>query len=79
MATIIKQVRRTHKYRMYDNDKRNQHLFNQIDIAGIIWNHCLALQKCYYRLTGGYIAKHISANETDLASGKKSIHRQDRM
>ncbi|MGB1287306.1 MAG: helix-turn-helix domain-containing protein [Aggregatilineales bacterium] len=54
---MIKQVRRIYKYRMYDNDKRNQHLFNQIDIAGIIWNHCLALQKRYYRLTGKYISK----------------------
>ncbi|MGB1286301.1 MAG: helix-turn-helix domain-containing protein [Aggregatilineales bacterium] len=56
--TMIKQVRRTYKYRMYDNDKRNQHLFNQIDVAGIIWNHCLALQKRYYRLTGKYISKN---------------------
>ena len=30
---------------------------NQFDIAGMIWNHCLALQKRYYRLTGKYISQ----------------------
>ena len=55
---IIKRVRKTYKYRLYDNDKRNRHLVNQIDIAGIIWNHSLALQKRYYRLTGKYIRLH---------------------
>ena len=37
------------------NSKRNKHLVNQIDIAGIIWNHMIALQRRYYRLTGKYI------------------------
>ena len=55
---IIKQVRRTYKYRMYRHDKRYRHLFDQINIAGMIWNHCLALQKRYYRLTGQYISKY---------------------
>ena len=54
---IIKHVRRTYKYRMYRNDKRDKHLFEQIDIAGMIWNHCLALQKRYYHLTSKYIAR----------------------
>lgn len=27
-------------------------MHQQIDIAGIIYNHCIALHKCYYRLTG---------------------------
>ena len=59
------EIRRTYKYRMYRTGRRNRHLHNQIDIAGIIWNHSLALQKRYYRLCGGYISekrlkKHIA-------------------
>ena len=40
-----------YKYRLY-RVKRNKHLVNAIDIAGIIWNHSLALCKRYYRLFG---------------------------
>jgi putative transposase len=47
-------IRRTYKYRLYSS-KRDRHLHDQINIAGLIWNHALALQKRYYRLTGKYI------------------------
>ena len=47
-------VRKTYKYRLYHN-RRNQHLQQRIDIAGMIWNHMIALQRRYYRMTGGYI------------------------
>ena len=40
------------------NHRRIKRLHRQIDIAGIIWNHALALQKRYYRLSGGYISKN---------------------
>lgn len=42
-------MRRTYKFRVYRH-QRNRHLVNAIDIAGIIWNHALALSKRYYRL-----------------------------
>ena len=51
------EIRRTYKYRLYTS-KRNRHLHQQIDVAGIIWNHALALQRRYYRLTGKYIHKY---------------------
>jgi len=47
-------VRRTYKYRLYTS-KRDKHLHQQINIAGTIWNHALALQKRTYRLTGKYV------------------------
>ena len=47
-------VRRRYKYRLYTS-KRDKHLHQQIDIAGISWNHALALQKRTFRLTGQYI------------------------
>lgn len=46
-------VRKTYQYRLYRCDKRDQH--QQINVAGTVWNHALALQKRYYRLTGKYI------------------------
>ena len=49
-------VRKTLKYRLYSN-RRNKHLINRIDVAGIIWNHTIALQRRYYRMTRGYIGQ----------------------
>lgn len=50
-------IRKTLKYRLYHN-RRNKRLIQQIDIAGIIWNHLTALQRRYYRMFGGYIPKY---------------------
>lgn len=47
-------IRRTYKYRLYTS-KRDKRLHQQINVAGLVWNHALALQKRYYRLTGKYI------------------------
>jgi len=52
------ELRRTFKYRLYRCDKRDKHLHRQIDLAGEIWNHGVALQRRYYRLCGGYIARY---------------------
>lgn len=51
-------ARKTYKYRLYRCDKRDKYLHQQIDIAGQIWNHAVALQRRYYRLTGGYIHRY---------------------
>jgi putative transposase len=49
-------VRRTLKYRLYRN-RRNRRLNQRIDVSGMIWNHCVALQRRYYRMTGKYIGR----------------------
>jgi len=41
---------------MYGRKKSDKYLHQVINTAGVIWNHALALQKRYYRLTGKYIA-----------------------
>ncbi|MBV7334536.1 transposase [Chloroflexi bacterium TSY] len=51
-------ITRTYKYKLY-RSKQNKHLHQQIDVAGIIYNHCIALHRRYYRLTG----KHLNANQ----------------
>ncbi|MBV7335790.1 transposase [Chloroflexi bacterium TSY] len=51
-------ITRTYKYKLY-RSKQNRHLHQQIDVAGIIYNHCIALHRRYYRLTG----KHLNANQ----------------
>src|SRR5688500_6748112 len=54
-GTIMTCIRRTYRYRLYRSDKRDKHLHQQIDVAGTVWNHALALQKRYYRHTKKYI------------------------
>ena len=51
-------------YKAY-NTKKLKHLHQQIDTAAWIWNHCVALQRRYYKLFGRYInvnrlQKHIA-------------------
>ena len=40
---------KTFKFKLY-NAKRNQKLHRQINAAGLIYNHCIALHRRYYRL-----------------------------
>lgn len=42
---------KTYKFKLYQS-KKNKHLHQQINISGIIWNHCIALHRRYYKLTG---------------------------
>ena len=42
---------KTYKFKLYQH-KRNRHLKRQINLAGIIYNHCIALHRRYYRLYG---------------------------
>src|SRR3954453_8232614 len=52
------EVRRSYKYRLYRNDKRDKKLRHKLFVASTIWNHFIALQRRYYRLTGKYISLH---------------------
>jgi putative transposase len=40
---------------MYTRGKGDKHLHQMINVAGMVWNHSIALQRRYYRLTGKYI------------------------
>lgn len=46
---------KTLKFKLYQH-KRNRHLKRAINAAGVIYNHCIALHKRYYRVWG----KHLS-------------------
>ena len=48
---------RTFCFKLYDSG-RNRNLMRLIDIAGLIYNHCLAMHRRYYRLYGKYIHKY---------------------
>lgn len=50
-------IRKSFKYRLY-HSRRNKRLHQRIDIAGLIWNHMVALQRRYYRLSGKYIGRY---------------------
>lgn len=40
---------KTYRYKLYNN-KKNKILNNKIDIAGYIWNYCIAVHRIYYKL-----------------------------
>ena len=42
---------RTYRFKLY-NSKRNRKLHKQINAAGLVYNHCIALHKRYYKLFG---------------------------
>ena len=70
------QIRQTFKYRLYRATqsrtywvgKRNRHLLNQIDIAGLVWNHALALQRRYYKVEYALYSADSQASTSDLAA-----------
>ena len=47
---------RTYKYRLYRCDKKDRKLRYKIFAASTIWNHFIALQRRYYRLSGKYFS-----------------------
>lgn len=50
-------IRKTLKYRLYGN-RRNKHLSQSIDCAGIAWNHLTQLQRVHHRVYGKYANKY---------------------
>jgi len=55
---------KTLKFKLYQH-KRNRYLKRKINTAGVIYNHCIALHKRYYRMFGKYLncaklQKHIA-------------------
>ena len=55
---------KTYKFKLY-RSKKNRHLHQQINISGLIWNHCITLHRRYYRLFGASLnayalMKHIT-------------------
>jgi len=62
----------TYKYKFY-NSKKNKQLFEQLlKEACFVWNHCLALQKRYYSLTGHYA--HVGMIKKHFAKRFKMAH-----
>ncbi len=45
---------RTYKFKLYKS-KKNRYLHRQIDIAGLIYNHVVALHRRYYKLAGKHL------------------------
>ena len=50
-------MRKTFMYKLY-RSKRNKRLHQQINIGGIIHNHCIALHRRYYRIYKKHLATH---------------------
>jgi putative transposase len=66
------EVRRTYKYRLYRCDKKDRKLRHKIFVASTIWNHFIALQRRYYRLTKKYISlEAMNKHVLKLRRGKR--------
>src|SRR5579859_5828574 len=72
MVTTL-DIQHTYKYRLYRCDKRDKALHQQIDVAGCVWNHALALHKRYYRLTGKSIPEAVM--KAHLARLRREVKR----
>ncbi|MCI0709790.1 MAG: transposase, partial [Chloroflexi bacterium] len=48
-------LRKSYKFPLYRCDKKDTKLRHKIFVASTIWNHFIALQRRYYKLTGQYI------------------------
>ncbi|MEH2382536.1 MAG: transposase [Nostoc sp.] len=61
---------KTLKFKLYQH-KRNRHLKASINAAGVIYNHCIALHKRYYRMWG----KHLNCAklQAHIAKQRKRI------
>ena len=59
---------KTLKFKLYQS-KQNKHLKRSINAAGVIYNHCIALHKRYYRIWG----KHLNCTklQTHIAKLRK--------
>jgi putative transposase len=67
----VSEQRRTYKYRLYRCDKKDRKLRHKVFVASTIWNHFIALQRRYYRLTGKYIS-HYRMNQHALKLRRRS-------
>ena len=51
---------KSYKFKLYKT-KKQRNLHRSVAVAGMIYNHIIALHKRYYNLTGKYISKYIMA------------------
>ena len=63
---------KTYCFKLY-NSKKNRKLKDKINIAGIIYNHCIALHKRYYHLF------HKSLNKFALQKHLTKLKRQEKI
>ncbi len=49
-------IHKMYKYRLFRADKKDRKLRHKLFVASTVWNHFIALQRRYYRLTGKYIS-----------------------
>lgn len=67
------ELRKTYKFRFYTD---NAYLHQQINVADLVWNHALALSRCYYRLYGKGISFHHL--QTYIAKLRRKLSRKQK-
>jgi putative transposase len=75
---IIVAAHKNYKYRLYRCDKKDRKLRHKIFVASTIWNHFIALQRRYYRMTGKYISyEQMSTHVLKLRNLQRFVLWQD--
>lgn len=65
---------KTYKFKLYKT-KKQKHLHKQVDVAGLVYNHFIAIHKCYYRLFGKYPSKfNLQRHLTKLKRQQRFTH-----
>ena len=59
---------KTYKFKMYSNHG-NRELHKTIEGHADVWNHCVAVQRCYYAIYGKYISKFRLINHISKLKG----------
>jgi putative transposase len=64
-------MRKTFSFKLYSSRKLKA-LNGQINIAASVYNHCIALHRCYYKIFGKYLNKYaLQKHLTKLKNSKK--------
>ncbi len=67
-------MRKTFAFKLY-NSKKNKWLHKQIDAAASIYNYCIAMHKCYFKLWGKHLNKfQLQKHITKLKKRSRYTH-----
>ena len=71
----MKTTRKTFKFKIYENPKKNREFHWQLKIANEIHNHCIALHKRYFKLFKKYLnANKLKNHLTKLRNLPENVH-----
>ena len=62
----------TYEYKLYSS-RRNKKLHKMVNLSAIIWNHCIALHRKYYKLYHKYLKSDVLKKTSNQNKKTKQI------